>query len=80
MLHLDVTPASIPRAVSYVSDRAANSSVRQSASIAWIWPSSLIGRPPTRREIAKAAISVVSRSAAPRQRAATISRSNRNHS
>ena len=43
-------------------------------------PYSLIGWPPTTRAAAKAVISAVSLSAAPRQRAATISRSNLNHS
>ena len=68
------------RAVSYVIARAANSSVRLSASIPATSPYSLIGWPPTPRAAANAVISSVSRPAAPRQRAATISRSNLNHS
>ena len=75
-----LAPASIARAVSYVSDRAANSSVMRSASIAATAPNSAIGRPCTRRCAENAVISSVSRPAAPRQRAATISRSNLNHS
>ena len=43
-------------------------------------PNWLIGWPWTRRCVANVVISAVSRCAAPRQRAATISRSNRNHS
>jgi uncharacterized cupin superfamily protein len=60
---LTSAPASMPRAVSYTSDRAANSSVRLSASIAWIAPSSAIGPPCTCRPAANSVISCVSRAA-----------------
>ena len=67
------------RATSYVSVRAANSSVTESASIACTCCSSMIGRPPTTRSRANAVASSTSRSIAPRHRAAIISRSYRNH-
>ena len=70
----------MPRAVSYASERAANSSVRQSASIAWHHAELADRTAATIALLANAVVSSTSRSAAPRQRAATISRSNRNHS
>ena len=68
------------RAVSYSIDRAANSSVTLSASMPATRPWPAIGTPPATRVAANAVISATRRSAAPVQRAATISRSKRNHS